>query len=61
MPDNVSLVTGVEMNFKPRDSKVICWSVGCEFVRFFICWWRDLIGPFIRGQIRHALHKTHLK
>ena len=49
------------MNFKPPDSKVICLCVGCEFVRFLICWLRDLIGPFIQGKIRRVLHKTHLK
>ena len=31
------------MNFKPRDSKVICSSVSCEFDRFLICWLRDLM------------------
>ena len=31
------------MNFKPRDSKVICSSVNCEFDRFLICWLRDLM------------------
>ena len=29
------------MNFKPRDSKVICSSVSCEFDSL-ICWLRDL-------------------
>ena len=37
-----SLVTGVGMNFKPRDSEEICSSVNCEFDRFLICWLRDL-------------------
>ena len=31
------------MNFKPRDSKVICSSVSCEFDRFLIRWLRDLM------------------
>ena len=30
------------MNFKPRDSKVICSSNRCDFDRFLICWLRDL-------------------
>ena len=30
------------MNFKPRDSRVICSSVSYEFDRFLICWLRDL-------------------
>ena len=38
-----SLLTGVGMNFKPRDSKVICSSVSCEFDRFLVCWLRDLM------------------
>ena len=43
-----SLVTGVGMNFKPRDSRVICSSVSCEFHRFLICWLRDLM-LFVKG------------
>ena len=31
------------MNFKPRDGKVICSSVSCEFDRFLICWLPDLM------------------
>ena len=30
-----SLVTGVGMNFKPRDSKLICSSLSCAFDWFF--------------------------
>ena len=36
-----SLVTGVGMNFKPRDSKVICSFVSGVSDRFLICCLRD--------------------
>ena len=45
-----SFVTRVGMNFKPRDSKVICSSVSCKFDRFLICWLRYLMlfrKPFL--------------
>ena len=42
MPDNgFSFVTGVGINFRPRDSRVICLSVSCSFDRFLIYCLRD--------------------
>ena len=38
------------MNFKPRDSKVICSSVSCEFDRFLICWLPGLNVVYERTQ-----------
>ena len=36
-----SFVTGVGINFRPRDSRVICLSVSCSFDRFLIYCLRD--------------------
>ena len=36
-----SFVTGAGINFRPRDSKVICSSVSCSFDRFLIYCLRD--------------------
>ena len=37
----LSVVTGVGINFKPRESRVICASVSCSFDRFLMCFLCD--------------------
>ena len=38
-----SVVMGVGINFKPRESRVICSSVSCSFERFLMCFLCDSI------------------
>ena len=38
-----SFMTGVGMNFKPRESKLICYAVNCVFERFLTCCLRNSI------------------